>query len=816
MEFENYQTTQKEIGEGFDFKVILFKYIAYWHFFAASFIIAITAAYAFNRLTTPKYKTEAKILISGEKNTLNPFDQNPYFQINQNLQNEIGKLTSRVMIEKTLESYKSDYQYSFYKKTRIQFAEIYRINPYDVVLDTTHVQGIYSPINITLISNDQYRLEIPSTPGRVLDYSTGEKLPGKPMQPVSKLMNFGETYTDDNYSFKLFLNNNFREDQIDYLFQFKVNDLQEEIDRFRANIKIEESGVSSIVNISFVSTNEKKAIDFINRLAQTFIEENLADKNFKSLSSITFIDDQLASLTDSLAIIENRLQNFKTQRSVMDIGSEATTAFANYYDLRRQKAEELVKKKYYDYLLDYVEKNQDSEILAPSGLDIRDELLINLINELNQLYADRSRLLVTSTKASPIYKEVDSKITRAKQMLRENITNIVKLSEIRIRELDANLRLAQNEIDRLPETERQLVNITRKFTINDDIYTFLLQKRAESAISKASNAPDHKILEAALNAKMVYPTKALNYLVAFLLALIVPVFFIFIRDFMNDKIYNKKDIQQYTSIPIIGMTSHSNKQSNTIVLERPKSIIAETFRSIRTNLQFMAKGKPVQTIAVTSTISGEGKTFCSINLASVLALSGKKTLILGCDLRKPKIFSDFNLLNDVGVTTYLIGKSSLEGVIQETAYENLHIIVSGPVPPNPSELLETEKMGELLETLRGMYDFIVIDTPPIGLVSDAVFIMQHSDASVFVARQGYTPKQAMQTLNDLTATTKIDNLCILVNDVDMHQRTYGRYYGGGYGYGYSYGYGYGYGYGQYHYLGEDKEEKSNWFKNLFR
>jgi tyrosine-protein kinase Etk/Wzc len=816
VDFENNQQQVNENMDGFDFKAILYKYLSYWHFFAASFIIAMVAAYAFNRLSTPRYRTEAKILISAEKNTLNPFEQNPYYQINQNLQNEIGKLTSRKMIEHTLSAYSDDYQFSFYKKTRIQMAEIYRINPYDVVLDTSHVQGIHTPINITFLNKEQYKLEIPATPGRVLSFKDGEKLPGTPGPEISKVMFFGQEYTDDNYSFKIFLNSNFREDQIGYLFQFKVNNLQDEIDRFRGAVKVEETGVSSIVNISFVYPNERKAIDFINRLAQTFIQDNLADKNFKSESSIRFIDTQLESLTDSLDIIENRLQNFKTQRSVMDISKESSTAFSNYYDLRRQRAEETVRKRYYDYLLEYVEKNEDSEILAPSGLDIRDELLVNLINELNQLYADRSRLLVTTKVASPSYKEVENKILRTKQMLKENITNIVKLSEIKIQEFDANLRQAQAEIDRLPETERQLVNITRKFTINDDIYTFLLQKRAESAISKASNAPDHKVLESAITARMVYPTKALNYLVAFILAIIVPLILIFFRDFMNDKIYNKRDIQQYTRVPIIGMTSHSTRQSNTIVLEKPKSIIAETFRSIRTNLQFMTKGKPVQVIAVTSTISGEGKTFCSINLASVLALSGKKTLILGCDLRKPKIFADFNLLNDVGVTTYLIGKSSLDEIIQATAYENLHIIVSGPVPPNPSELLETPQMGELLETLKGMFDYIVIDTPPIGLVSDAVFIMRHSDASIYVARQGYTPKQAMQTLNDLTSTARIENLSILVNDVDMHQRTYGRYYGGGYGYGYSYGYGYGYGYGQYHYLGDDKGEKSNWFANLFK
>lgn len=811
---ENLDNQQQNV-ESIDFKSVLYRYLGYWHIFAASLIIALSIAHAFNKLSTPVYKVKAQVLIAAEDNELNPFEDMRSFKPRKGIQNEIGKLTSRNLVEKTLLEYKEDYQINYYKKTRVQTLEIYGYNPFDVIIDSSHAQGIKQKISVTILSRDKYLLEVPEFKGRVTDFKTGEIKSGAPSKEVKMELLFGQEYTDENFSFKVFLNENFKDFHVNTLYFFEIENFQQIIDQYRSKLATVETNASSIIDVEFVYTDKQKAIDFINRHVQNFVDNNLTEKNYMSDRAIDFIDNQLASLTDSMTYIENRLQNFKTSRNFIDISNESSSTFTNYYELKNQRREEKIKQSFYSYLLEYFEKNVDSEILAPSGLDIGDNLLIERISELNALYSEKSRLEATNTAESPPVRAIVVKIKRTKDLLKENLVNIAKLSDIKIRELDASIAQVQAKIDQLPATERQLFNIERKFNINDEIYTFLMQRRAESAISKASNAPDHKILEHAVYASKVYPTTTLNYLIAFILALVIPIFFIFFRDFLNDKIYTKKDIVSLTNTPILGMISHSRKLTNTAVLERPKSVISETFRTVRANVQFINPNKHVQVIAVTSTISGEGKTFCSINLASVFSLSGKKTLILGSDLRKPKIFNDFNVVNDIGLSTYLIGKASLDDVVQQTEFDNLDLITSGPIPPNPAELLESATMKELITELRTRYETIIIDTPPIGLVSDAVFCLQLADAGIFVLRQGYTPKGALNTLNDVTKSTGIKNISLLVNDVDLEQRSYGRYYGGGYGYGYSYGYGYGYGYGQY-YTTDDNKEKGNWFSRLFR
>jgi tyrosine-protein kinase Etk/Wzc len=391
--------------------------------------------------------------------------------------------------------------------------------------------------------------------------------------------------------------------------------------------------------------------------------------------------------------------------------------------------------------------------------------------------------------------------------LNENVRNIVQVSKISQKELDRRLSEIQSEVGSLPETERQLLNIQRKFNVNDRIYTFLLEKRAEAAISKASNIPSNSILDRARKASMVYPKPSMNFTIAFLIGLLLPVLIILIRDYFDDKIHSRADIESLTDVPILGVISHSTEKYNTIVISRPKSIIAETFRSLRTNLQFIAAEKDKRVFTITSTLSGEGKTFTAINMASIFALSGKKTLLLSCDLRKPKLYDDFNLNNEKGMTTYLVGRCSVNDIVQSSGYEFLDIVTSGPVPPNPSELLESKRMNELMEEMRQEYDFIVIDSPPVGLVTDAVFLMKQSDANIYVVRQNYSSKHAMSTLNDLVRSTGLKNITIAVNDVDFTDRAYGRT-----GYGYGYGYGYGNEYG-YYYGGENegkKKSKKRW------
>ncbi|MGM0613104.1 MAG: polysaccharide biosynthesis tyrosine autokinase, partial [Bacteroidota bacterium] len=350
--------------------------------------------------------------------------------------------------------------------------------------------------------------------------------------------------------------------------------------------------------------------------------------------------------------------------------------------------------------------------------------------------------------------------------------------------------------------------------VNDKIYTFLLQRRAETGIQKAGNVSDYKVINRSRSANVVFPKPSMNYSIAFIIGIMLPLVIILIRDFFDNKIHTHDEIQKLTSVPVLGVINHSKLSSNTSVIFKPKSILAESFRALRTSLQFYMPGDDKKVITVTSTLSGEGKTFISINLGSIMALSGRKTLIISGDLRKPRVFDDFNLSNETGLTSYLIGKQNKEDLVQFSGFENLYVVTSGPVPPHPSELLESQKMSDLLNEFKKDFDFIVIDTPPIGLVTDAIYLMNQSDAIIYAARQNYTPKNAINTLNDFVEKSKIKNVSVVLNDVELEK---GKYSGYGYGsqYGYGYGYGYSYAYGADYYSDEEQEKKTFW-QRLFQ
>jgi capsular exopolysaccharide synthesis family protein len=319
------------------------------------------------------------------------------------------------------------------------------------------------------------------------------------------------------------------------------------------------------------------------------------------------------------------------------------------------------------------------------------------------------------------------------------------------------------------------------------------------------------------NASLISPKKSLNYTIALIIAILIPLIIIIIRDFFNDKIVERKDVEEHTTVPIIGTIGHNDKGVELVVHEKPKSSIAESFRTIRTNLQYLNAGNEEKCIVinVSSTVSGEGKTFCAANLASIFAMSEKKTLIMGVDLRKPKLHKEFGITNNKGLTTYLIGKDKLEDVIYKTVVENLEFMPAGPVPPNPAEMIDTQKMADLMAHLKTLYDFIIVDTPPVALVTDALLLNKFACVNIFVVRQNYSSKSVLKFVNDLFTEKDMKALSILINDVKVpsyygYRTGYGYRYGG---YGYSYGYGYGYGSG-YGYYDDDVEiEKKSKFIN---
>jgi capsular exopolysaccharide synthesis family protein len=729
------------------------------------------------------------------------------FGSQKNVQNEIGVLQSYSLTNKTIKQL--NFIVSYFEETSFKSKEIYKENPFEVIIDTAFNQLIGVQISIKILSNEKYEIEIPDQSDATLFNFKEEKALEEKVniKKIKKTLFFGETYKDDFLNFKILLTPKYKpkiDNEKNYL--FLINDLNLLTSQF-LDLKIEPiNKEATVLGISFKNKNKHKAIDFINTLTNTYINGDLEEKNQIATNTIRFIDDQLSGITDSLHVVETQLQDFRTINKIMNVGDEAKIVYDKLTALDNQKAMQSVKAKYYQSLMDYI--NGNSIIVAPSTMGIEDPLLGKLVEELIKSTSERDKLKLTTTASNPILEAWETKIDNLKKTLAENIKNIVSMSNISIKEIDKRTDLVLTELNKLPATEKNLINIERKFKVNDQIYTFLLQKRAESAISKASNVPDNKIIDKAKTAVKVYPKTTLNYVIAFILGLLIPLIYLFVKDFLNNTIIEKADIEKITSFPIIGHTLHNDKESNTVVLDSPKSSIAESFRSVRTNLQFIAKGAEKQTIMVTSTMVSEGKTFVSINLASIYALYGKKVLLMGFDLRKPKIYQDFSLTNNEGISSYLIGKSTLENIIQKSYVPNLDIIMAGPIPPNPTELIASEKNDELFAKLKEMYDYIIIDTPPVGLITDAYLLMKYADANVYVTRQNFTNKKVFASIIGDIQKRNIGKFNILVNDIrlDLNSTSYG--YGSGYGYGYGYGSGYGYGYG-YGYYSDDNAKVNN-------
>lgn len=380
---------------------------------------------------------------------------------------------------------------------------------------------------------------------------------------------------------------------------------------------------------------------------------------------------------------------------------------------------------------------------------------------------------------------LNAKIQNTMKALQENINEIINSAKISLNEISNQEASIEEELQKLPVTERRLLNIQRDFKLNDQIYNFLLQKRAEAAISKASNVADNKVLDeaSAYSTVQIAPLESKNKMVAIVLGLLFPLSILFLLEFFNNKINDVKVIEKLTKVPIFGSVGHNDKSSDIPVADNSKSTIAESFRALRTNLQYILRDKEKKVICMSSTMSGEGKTFCVINLAAILAQAQKKTLLLSLDLRKPKIHKIFNIDNKVGLSTYLIGKTSYEDIIKPTNIDHLYVSVSGPIPPNPSELLDTELMEKFITRAKNEFDFILIDTPPIAIVTDAILLSRYSDANIFVIRHNYSPRDVLYLVDELSNKRNVPNIGILINDVKVNS-----YYAYGKKYSYNYGY----------------------------
>lgn len=781
---------------------IFFKMLENWHLFVIAIVVALIGAFLITKYSTSLYEAEATLLIKNNDEMLSNLSMvnNMIGARNQvNFQNEIGNIQSLSMVKRTIKAL--DFHVTYYQKVNFKYLDIYKDSPFMVEVDFYQSQPTGVMIDVELSDKNKCVVSYERKDNvPVYDYAEDmilEEMTNIPSRQLS--LKYGEWFNHDGMRFRILLkepekwNSNYS--KINY--SFTINDLDAVARQFNST-KIELiNKESSIISIKFKHENKNKAVDFVNMLCKIYIDLTFEEKTHLNVSTIEFVNSQIDAIADSLNIAERKREVFQQTNNTLNLTNDASYLFEQANELDKELALEKTKREYYNSLERYINQaNLEGGVAAPSTMGIEDPLLNKLVASLTELIIEKQRLSTTLKTKNPKMRELSLQIESVRDQIQESLKTIKNISNINQRELQRRNNLLQTEIDKLPSTQRNMINIERQFKFNDEIYNFLYQKKAEAEIAKNAALPDHKVIDAAKFATQVYPKTVLNFLIAILLGLLVPSAYIFIRYLLKTTIESKDDLERISSAPILGYIPEIPKEYNKmIVFDKPKSQIAESFRSLRTNIKYILSSSNTsdnegKVILITSSSPSDGKTLTSLNISSIFSLTGKKTLIVGYDLRKPILHKIFGVGGGNGVSTYLIGKCTLEDALQHTEFPNLDVMVAGPVPPNPSELIDSETNRALLRELRKRYDYIVLDTPPVSLIADAQCLAKESDINLFVVRSNATDKGILKiSLSELVDRNNV-RINFILNGVRSAMQKYGYGYGTRYGYGYGYGYGY--------------------------
>ncbi len=780
-----------ENQNNFDFKALFTKILGHWSWFLISLIIAFTIAYQVNIRKQKIYGVATTIAYKEENN--------PFFTANTSLVFNWGGTSDQVQTLMTTIKSRShnemvvkelNYFIEYLRQGKYNIEDAYGAVPFYVNINKNLPQISDQLITIHFVSQNEYEILINFENPNVslLNYTT--ETPSNTNVQVGefkKRYKIGEQVSLPFLHWKLELTNN-PGDYIGSTHMVRFANFNSTVETYKAiEIQTDVKG-GAILELGLQGTNKARMVDYLNGTVNVLMNRQLEAKNQFATNTIAFIDSTLVAMEGQLKNTENELKNFSKDKNIyeVELGGEKITDHITDLDLEK----DLINRKlsYYNTLRTYLVNSVDfSKLPAPSVAGIDDPNIVSNVSKLTTLSAERSEMSY-AVKNDKKFKDFDAQMDALKRVLLENISSAKASIQYDLSVVNRKIGLAESNIKKLPEQQQELVKINRKYDLNKEVYNSFLQKRSEADIVRAANLSDIQFIDPAKDTGggLLGPKTSVNYILALFLGLLLPLLIVFGITIFDNTIKNTDDIAKMTKIPILGVIGKKNTKSNLAVFEKPKSALAESFRAVRSSLQFLYKKQQAgsKTLMLTSSISGEGKTFCSINIATVFALSEKKTVIVGLDLRKPKIFQDFQIENNIGVVNYLIGQKTLAEIIQHTSIPFLDFISAGPIPPNPSELIMGDSMKELLDELKLKYDYIILDTPPVGLVSDALELTPYCDATLYVVRQNVTKKDMLSLVNNKHKRGELNNISIVFNGFESKVK-----YGSGYGYGYGYGYG---------------------------
>lgn len=768
-------------------------FLSNWLWIAASLFIALGTAYIYNRYSQRVYNVKSTLLIKEEQNkgAIANMEQlfagdiyNPW----PNLDDEVAILKSYTLNLKVIEAMPELHvAYIPVNRNGIQGQRTYRSSPFEIrKLSESQPEGV--PITFRFTDSDSYKVEIDAD---LISSNNDNASDPLSRHDEERLFTFGEEY--DFYGFHFMVEKRDSAKAVTpgsrWLVWFESP--ENLANAYRSALKVDPVNEGATVfTLSYDGYSPEQGSDYLNTLMRQYIEQGLDLKGRAADNTIKFIEAQLGLISDSLTNAESSMEDFRLNNRFVDLTLEGTLVLQRLEKFEGEKNMLGLQLQYYEYLMGYLDTRDDREsIISPSVMGVTDPVLIKLVEEFATTQQQRQQMAFTITQNQPQSLLMDQKLEDARKALRENVNSAISQLKLSLNNVNQRIASVEKELGRLPGTERRLIGIQRKFDLNNSVYTYLLERRAEAGIAKASQITENRIIDDAMphNSSQIRPSTMKNYLVAITLGLIIPMALIVVFDLLNNKIIGRHDIETLTKAPIIGFISHSEYHVEDPVAQKPGSTLAESFRAVRTSLAFYTGQTKCPVIVVSSPVSGEGKTFVSVNLATIISMMNKKVLIVGLDMRKPRVHDILKAGNGHGMSQFLSGNATFDEVIVPTEIDNLWFAPSGPVPPNPAELIGSPKMTEFIAQARNNFDAVIIDTPPVGIVTDALLLSQHANVTLFVVRQKYTNRGSVAMLDEIYRKGEMSNVAIIVNDISASG-----YYGYGLRYGYSLGYGHRY------------------------
>lgn len=765
------------------FRDLFYKYVRFLPLFVLSVALTLFAAYVYLRYTVPQYKVGGSMIIKSEQpgsGRGQGFEDQFINDRAQNIQSEIEILKSKPLMARVVDSL--HLQFSYYAIGKIKTVNVYRTRPFNVNVVSITDSGRSFALKIKFISEKEFRIN-----------------------GSTQVYKFGDTYKNNNGTFII---TGFPNTPASGEYKVVWSSTKSAAAAYAGALLVTpKTPGTGILNISMVTYNSELGADIINSLMNEYALYTIEQKREESDKTLSFISSRLDVTSDQLDSVQKAVIDFRNRHNLIDGTVQTAQSFNNISEFDKIINEQRTRLTQVETITDYLKDKNTAYSKVPLTLGLDDPEFVNLVDEYNKAQMERQQLLNSGIgKENPLVIEANATVEKRRQGLMESLTTTKKLTNDVITDARAKSQASQGQLKTMPAVQKELARIEESEASFRGLKNYLEQEREKTAIKRASATANSTPTEKAVpTSRPVKPNKKAIQILAFLLGLGLPAMFIFISEILNDKVGTRFDIEKITSAPILGEIGHSYSNNVLVVNKTTRSMVAEQFRIIRSNLQYILGKAEKSTILFTSSFSGEGKSYVTTNMGAVLALAGKKTVILEFDIRKPKVLAGLGMPKGPGITNYLVGKGNLSDMIKPVpGHDNLFVLGCGPIPPNPAELLLDPKMDDMFGWLQQNFDVVLVDTAPVGMVSDAMTLAKYANCTLYLVRQGHTFKKQIALIDEFYTDNKLPKISIIINDVKL-KPGYGYY-----GYG-RYGYGYGYGYGSYY---EEETPPKNFFEKF--